>query len=61
MPCPSGKPQVPQSRDQALAGLRDLGDPDTNRGPVPTRVHLLSRTSYPGVALLLPFGLRPVT
>jgi hypothetical protein len=58
---PSGKPQVPQSRDWALAGLRDLEDPGTNRGPVPTRVHLSSGTSCPGRAPLLPLGLRPVT
>jgi hypothetical protein len=47
MPGPSGKPQVPQSRDRAMAGLRDLEDPGSNKGLVPTRVHLSSRGFLP--------------
>jgi hypothetical protein len=52
---------VPLSEVRALAGSRDGEDPDTSKGPVPTRVQALPYAPRSGGNPLRPHGLWPVT
>jgi hypothetical protein len=61
MPGPSGGPQVPPSKAQALARSRDEEDPDMSKGPVLAHVQALPYAPRSGGDPLLPHGLRPVT
>jgi hypothetical protein len=58
---PSGRPQVPPSKVQALARSRDGEDPDLSKGPVLTRVQALPYAPRTGRDPLLPRGLWPMT
>jgi hypothetical protein len=53
--------QVPLSEVRALAGSRDAEDPDTSKGPVPTRVQALPYAPRSGRNPPRPHGLWPVT
>jgi hypothetical protein len=58
---PSGGPQVPPSKVQALARSRDGEDPGMSKGPVLTRVQALPHAPRLGRDPLLARGLWPVT
>jgi hypothetical protein len=53
--------RVPLSEVRALAGSRDGEDPDTSKGPVPTRVQALPYAPRSGRNPPRPRGLWPVT
>jgi hypothetical protein len=53
--------RVPPSEVRALAGSRDGEDPDTSKGPVPTRVQALPCAPRSGENPPRPRGLWPVT
>jgi hypothetical protein len=52
--------QVPLSEVRALAGSQDGEDPDTSKGPVPTRVQALPYAPRSGRNPPQPRGLWPV-
>jgi hypothetical protein len=61
MPGPSGGPQVPSSKVQALARSRDGEDPSMSKGSVLARVQAMPYAHRSGGDPLLPRGLWPVT
>jgi hypothetical protein len=61
MPDPLGGSQVPPERGPGLSKVPGWGDPDTGKGPVPTRVQTLLYAPRSGGHPLRPRGLWLVT